>query len=423
MNILLLGSGGREHALAASITLSPHCTQLFVAPGNAGTATLATNLAINLLDFEKIAEACLKNQIKMVVAGSELPLVKGIKDYFLAKPELAHILIVGAGSRGAALEGSKHFAKIFMQKYAIPTAAYQSFTLETLQNGIDYLSTQPLPIVLKADGLAEGKGVIIAQTLAEAEKSLVEMLQNEQFGVASQKVVIEQFLDGIELSVFVLTNGVEYKILPTAKDYKRIGVGDTGLNTGGMGAISPVPFADEIFMQKVETQIIKPTMLGLQTEGIPYYGFIFFGLISVQGEPYVIEYNVRMGDPETQAILPRIQSDFVALLLANFNHQLHDFELLIDERTAATVVLVSGGYPEDYQKNKLISGTELVADSLVFEAGTTKLGDQTFTNGGRVLAITSFGKNKNEALALCYKNAETIHFEAKYFRPDIGFDL
>ena len=423
MRILLLGAGGREHALAWKMLQSRLCDQLFVAPGNAGTAAIATNLSLNPTDFEAVKNTVLQEKIDLVVVGPEDPLVKGIYDFFKADELLAAIPVIGPSKVGAQLEGSKEFAKEFLVRHQIPTAAYASFTKETVEAGCQFLETLQPPYVLKADGLAAGKGVLILQDLKEAQAELRLMLVNEKFGAASSKVVIEEFLDGIELSCFVLTDGKSYKILPTAKDYKRIGEGDTGLNTGGMGAVSPVPFADAVLMEKIETRIVKPTVAGLQQEGIEYKGFIFIGLINVKGEPIVIEYNVRMGDPETEVVIPRIQSDLVAIFQAVAEQKLNEIEVIIDPRTATTVMLVSGGYPEDYTKGMPISGLETVTDSLVFHAGTAHKDGQVVSNGGRVLAVTSYGNDFQEALKKSYQNIEKLHFDTMYYRKDIGFDL
>ena len=423
MTILLLGSGGREHALAWKMLQSPQCTNLFVAPGNAGTDAIATNVNINPTDFEAIKKVVLTENIDMVVVGPEDSLVHGIFDFFKNDEKLQSIPVIGPSKLGAQLEGSKEFAKEFMVKHRIPTAAYDSFTKETVEKGCRFLETLQPPYVLKADGLAAGKGVLILQDLKEAQQELRNMLVDAKFGQASSKVVIEEFLDGIELSCFVLTDGKNYKILPTAKDYKRIGEGDTGLNTGGMGAISPVPFADEILLEKIEKRIVIPTVEGLQQDAIPYRGFIFIGLINVKGEPIVIEYNVRMGDPETEVVIPRLKNDLVALLIAVANQKLDQEQLDIDSRSATTVMVVSGGYPEDYEKGKVISGLEKVTDSLVFHAGTKTENGAVVTNGGRVLAVTSFGDDFQEAIKKSYQNINQLHFDTMYYRKDIGFDL
>lgn len=423
MRILLLGSGGREHALAWKMVQSPLCEQLFVAPGNAGTASIATNLGLSPTDFEVVKNTVLQEKINLVVVGPEDPLVKGIYDYFKADALLATIPVIGPSKLGAQLEGSKEFAKEFLVRHQIPTAAYASFTKETVEEGCQFLETLQPPYVLKADGLAAGKGVLIIQHLEEAQQELRHMLVDAKFGQASSKVVIEEFLDGIELSCFVLTDGKNYKLLPTAKDYKRIGEGDTGLNTGGMGAVSPVPFADAVLMEKIETRIVKPTIAGLQKEGIEYKGFVFIGLINVKGEPMVIEYNVRMGDPETEVVIPRIQSDLVAVFQAVAEQKLDEIALEIDPRSATTVMLVSGGYPEEYAKGMPISGLNAVTDSLVFHAGTAFKDEQVVSNGGRVLAVTSYGNGFQEALKKSYQNIDKLHFDTMYYRKDIGFDL
>lgn len=423
MNILILGSGGREHTFAHQISKSENCTRLFVAPGNAGTSQIATNLPVSVTDFQAIKEVVLKESIEMLIVGPEDPLVLGIQDFFAEDEQLKNVVVIGPSKRGALLEGSKERAKQFMAMHAIPTAAYQSFTASSLEAGKEFLETLKPPYVLKADGLAAGKGVLIISDLEEAKTELENMLTNNKFGEAGNTVVIEEFLDGIELSVFVLTDGKNYVTLPTAKDYKRIGEKDTGLNTGGMGAISPVPFADEEFMEKVESRIIKPTVEGIRKENITYNGFIFIGLIKVVEDPYVIEYNVRMGDPETEVVLPRVKSDLVSLFKKLSEGKLDEVNLDIDEKTAATVMLVSGGYPEAYEKGKEISGLDKIEDSLVFHAGTKAASGKVLTNGGRVLAITSFGEDYQEALKKSYQNAEKLHFDKIFYRKDLGFDL
>lgn len=423
MNILILGSGGREHTLAWKLTQSPKLTKLFVAPGNAGTAAIAKNIPISVNDFEAIKKVVLSEGISMVIVGPEDPLVNGVHDFFLNDIDLKKIAVIGPQKAAATLEGSKDFAKEFMMRHNIPTAAYKSFKAETLTEGQAFLETLQAPYVLKADGLAAGKGVLILQDLEEAKKELSAMLVDSKFGTASTTVVIEEFLDGIELSCFVLTDGKNYKVLPTAKDYKRIGEGDTGLNTGGMGAISPVPFASQEFMDKIHTQVVKPTVDGLVKDNLPYKGFIFIGLIKVGDNPKVIEYNVRLGDPETEVVLPRIQNDLVEVFQAVANQTLDQIEIKIDDRTATTVMTVSGGYPGAYEKGKEITGLEKVEGSLVFHAGTTLEDDKVVTNGGRVMAVTSFGANFKEALAKSYENVEKIHFDKMNYRKDLGFDL
>jgi len=423
MNILILGSGGREHTFAWKIAQSPKCNQLFVAPGNSGTAAIATNINISVTDFEAIKKAVLENDINIVVVGPEDPLVEGVHDYFLNDDSINHISVIGPQKAAAALEGSKEFAKEFMKRHHIPTAAYESFTKETVEDGYAFLETLKPPYVLKADGLAAGKGVVILNDLEEAKAELTSMLVDAKFGVASNKVVIEEFLDGIELSCFVLSDGMNYKILPTAKDYKRIGEGDTGLNTGGMGAVSPVPFATEDFLKKIEERIVKPTVAGLKKDNLPYIGFIFIGLIKVGNDPKVIEYNVRMGDPETEVVLPRLKNDFVEILQAMTSGRLNDIEIEIDERAATTIMLVSGGYPEDYEKGKEITGIENIKDSIPFHAGAQIKDGKIVTSGGRVMAITSYGNTYQEAIKKSYQNIEKLSFDKMYYRKDIGFDL
>jgi len=422
MNILIIGSGGREHALADKIASSPHCSQLFIAPGNAGTASLGKNVPIDQNDFDAIRTLVLAENIQLVIVGPEAPLVAGIVDFFSDDESLKNIPIIGPSKQGAMLEGSKAFAKEFMQRHQIPTATYRSFQKEELDLALEYLSSHPLPVVLKADGLAAGKGVIICTTIDEAKNELKEMLSGK-FGDASSKVVIEQFLSGIEFSVFVLTDGLDYILLPEAKDYKRIGEGDTGLNTGGMGAVSPVPFVDEELWKKVKTRIIDPTVKGIDDEKIKYSGFIFFGLINVEGDPYVIEYNCRLGDPETEVILPRINTDLVDLLMAAWNKNLNEIKLNVDSRTAATIMLVSGGYPGSFEKGKIVKGLDRVDGSLIYHAGTSIYDGSVITSGGRVMAVTSLASNMWKAIDQSLINAETIQFEGKYYRRDIGFDL
>lgn len=423
MNILVLGSGGREHTFAWKIKQSAKCDKLFVAPGNAGTAQIAENLPISVNDFEAIKKAVLSNDIQMVVVGPEDPLVLGIYDYFQQDEVLKNISVIGPSKAAAQLEGSKEFAKEFMVRHGVPTAKYDSFTAETAEQGCEFLTSLQPPYVLKADGLAAGKGVLIIDNLEEAQTELRNMLLNAKFGEASTKVVIEEFLSGIELSCFVLTDGKSYKILPTAKDYKRIGEGDTGLNTGGMGAISPVPFATDAFLQKIENKIVKPTIEGFAKDGLEYKGFVFIGLMKVGDEPYVIEYNVRMGDPETEVVLPRLKSDLVEIFEAIANEKLAEKTIEIDDRTATTVMMVSGGYPEDYEKGKVISGIDSVSDSIVFHAGTTLKDGNVVTSGGRVLAVTSYGNDFKETLKKSYTSIEKIRFEKQYYRTDLGFDL
>ncbi|AXG68991.1 phosphoribosylamine--glycine ligase [Kordia sp. SMS9] len=423
MNILVLGSGGREHTFTWKLAQSPHVTKLFVAPGNAGTASIAENVAMNVNDFDAIGKFSIENNIDMLVVGPEDPLVKGIHDYFLADDTLKGIHVIGPQQEAAELEGSKEFAKKFMMRHNIPTAAYESFTKDTVAAGCEFLTTLQPPYVLKADGLAAGKGVLIIQDLQEAQNSLREMLVDAKFGDASTKVVIEEFLDGIELSCFVLTDGKNYLTLPTAKDYKRIGEGDTGLNTGGMGAISPVPFADAEFMEKIETRIIKPTIDGFQKDNLPYKGFVFIGLIKVGNDPFVIEYNVRMGDPETEVVIPRLENDLAEILEAVGTETLDQIDLKIKKEAATTIMVVSGGYPEAYQKGKEITGIETIEDSIVFHAGTKLDAEKVVTNGGRVIAITSHATTYEEAIKKSYQNINKLHFDKMYYRKDIGFDL
>ncbi len=423
MNILILGSGGREHAFAWKLAQSPKCEKLFIAPGNGGTINYGTNVNLSVNDFEAIGQYVMENAVDMVVVGPEDPLVNGVYDYFVNHEELKSIPVIGPSTNGAQLEGSKSFANDFMARHGIPTASSRVFTKDFFEEGKAFIESQIPPVVLKADGLAAGKGVLICETVEDALTGYSEMLQDSKFGAASEKVVVEQFLSGIEFSVFVLTDGSSYKILPIAKDYKRIGEGDTGLNTGGMGAISPVPFVDDEMMQKVEERVIRPTIAGLQKEKIVYKGFIYIGLISVEGEPYVIEYNCRMGDPETQVVMPRLKSDLVELFEGVANGTLESCEVELDERTATTVVLVSGGYPGSYEKGKLIDGADQVEDSIVFHAGTKSDASALKTNGGRVIAVTSFGEDIPSALEKSMQAAEQIEFEGKYFRKDIGFDL
>ncbi|HWK58806.1 MAG TPA: phosphoribosylamine--glycine ligase [Parapedobacter sp.] len=423
MNILIVGSGGRESAFAWKMAQSPQITQLYIAPGNAGTSSYGQNIPLQVTDFDGIADFVLEHAVDMVVVGPEEPLVKGIHDYFLDRADLRHIPVIGPQQEGAQLEGSKDFSKRFMARHGIPTAASRSFTRDILAEGLAYLETQKLPIVLKADGLAAGKGVLICTTLAEAQTELTAMLADAKFGEASSTVVIEEYLSGIELSVFVLTDGDTYKILPAAKDYKRIGEGDTGLNTGGMGSVSPVPFADNEFLDKVEERIVIPTVEGLKKDGIPYKGFIFIGLMNVDGDPYVIEYNVRMGDPETESVLPRLESDLVDLLQGVAEGNLIERSFTLSPKTAATVMLVSGGYPGPYESGKAISNIESVKESIVFHAGTTAENGVVKTAGGRVIAVTALEDTLFDALQQATADAGRIYFEGKNFRRDIGFDL
>lgn len=423
MNILIIGGGGREHTIAWKLLQSPNCGKLFVAPGNAGTHEIAVNLDLGVNDFDGIKGAVLNNEIQMVIVGPEDPLVQGIHDFFLEDEQLKNIIVVGPQKAAATLEGSKEFAKEFMKAHNIPTAKYDSFTSETVEEGCNFLETMKPPYVLKADGLAAGKGVLILEDIDEAKDELRQMLVGQKFGAASQKVVIEEFLDGIELSCFVLTDGKNHLTLPMAKDYKRIGEGDTGLNTGGMGAISPVPFASDEFIKKIEERIIKPTMDGFQKSNLPFKGFVFIGLIKVGNDPMVIEYNVRMGDPETEVVFPRVKNDFVELFKAIGSQTLDQHELEIDPRSATTIMAVSGGYPEAYQKGKTITGIDSVDGSVVFHAGTKVVSKEVKTSGGRVLAVTSYGKDHKEALSKSYESLEKIDFEGMYYRKDLGFDL
>jgi len=423
MNVLILGSGGRESAFAWKISQSPKLAKLYIAPGNAGTSEFGTNVDIKATDFDAVVDFSLKNAINLVLVGPEEPLVLGLHDYFLAHPQAKHIPVIGPQKEGAKLEGSKDFSKRFMLKHGIPTAAYQSFDASSLEKGLAYLDQQRAPIVLKADGLAAGKGVLICESIAEAKEELKAMIADAKFGAASSTVVIEEFLSGIELSVFVLTDGENYKLLPSAKDYKRIGEGVTGLNTGGMGSVSPAPFADAVFLQKVEERIVKPTIEGLKKDGIPYKGFIFIGLMSVAGEPFVIEYNVRMGDPETQSVLPRIQGDLLDLLVGVGEGNLQKRSFAVSDQTAVTVVIVSGGYPGAYESGKPIANLNSVRDSQVFHAGTRTSGEEVLTAGGRVLAVTSVQDTLFNALQQATADAGRIYFDRKYFRRDIGFDL
>ena len=424
MNILLIGSGGREHAIAYKLTQSPLCEKLFVLPGNAGTASIATNIPLDPSDFTMTGKFCLDNDIGLVIVGPEEYLVNGLRDHFEADGQLKKIPFVGPAKNGAIIEGSKDWSKAFMKKYDIPTAGYETFQFNTIHEGIRYVNQHSLPVVLKADGLAAGKGVLICNSHDEAEAGLNDMLRENKFGNAGSRVVVEEYLDGIELSVFVLCDGKSYCILPSAKDYKRIREGDKGLNTGGMGAVSPVPFADAAFMKKVEDRIIRPSVEGLKTEGIRYIGFLFIGLMKVMDDPFVIEYNCRLGDPETEVVLPRIKNDLAELMLACASGELSKQIILEDERAAAAVMLVSRGYPEDYQKGKTITGFDKVENSLLFHAGT-KMNEkgEVLTNGGRVIAITSFGKNIQEAVTTSLINADKIEYEGKYFRRDIGYEF
>lgn len=425
MNILLIGAGGREHTLAWKLVQSEQCSKLFIAPGNAGTALCGTNLSIPVSDFDGLAKACLANAVEMIFVGPEEPLVKGIYDYFQNKKELQHIKVIGPSKDASQLEGSKAFAKDFMKRHNIPTAAYEEFTADKYLEGVEYIKKQSLPIVLKADGLAAGKGVLICKNHLEAVSEFDLMLLQSKFGEAGKKVVIEEFLKGIELSIFVLTDGKNYLVLPEAKDYKRVGEADAGLNTGGMGAVSPLPFVNADFLQKVKEKIIEPTIAGLQKDKLEYRGFIFLGLMSDEGEPKVIEYNCRLGDPETEVVIPRIKNDLVELLMATAEQRLHEIKLEIDDRAVATVVAVSGGYPGDYEKGKIINGLQEkpLADSIIFHSGTKKTGDDTVTNGGRVLAVTSYGGNIAEAVEMSNYILEQLDFECMYYRSDIGYEF
>jgi phosphoribosylamine---glycine ligase len=425
MNIILVGSGGREHALAWKLKQSKLCSELFIAPGNAGTSLLGTNLPISVNDFDSLSTACLNNNIEMMVVGPEEPLVNGIYDYFKSKSSTKNIHVIGPSKKAAQLEGSKAFAKEFMQRHNIPTAAYREFTIENYTEGLEYIKNHALPIVIKADGLAAGKGVVICTNTIEALSEYELMLHRSKFGEASKKVVIEEFLTGIELSIFALTDGENYLLLPEAKDYKRIGEGDTGLNTGGMGAVSPLPFVTEEFLQKIKTQIVLPTIEGFKKDKLEYKGFVFFGLINVDGEPKVIEYNCRMGDPETETVIPRIENDLVELFLATAQQKIHEKSIIINPKAVATVIAVSGGYPEDYEKGKQIVGADssTIPDSMLFHCGTIKNDRLTVTNGGRVIAATSYGDTITEAVEHSIYNLEQIHFEGMYFRTDIGYEF
>ena len=423
MNILVLGSGGREHTFAWKLAQSEKCRNLYVAPGNSGTAAIATNVPISVTDFNAIKEVVLNNKITMVVVGPEDPLVQGIHDFFLNDNALKNVAVIGPQKAAATLEGSKEFAKEFLIRHDIPTAAYQSFNASNVEEGYKFLETLKAPYVLKADGLAAGKGVLILNDLDEAKAELKSMLVDAKFGEASTKVVIEEFLDGIELSCFVLTDGKNYKILPTAKDYKRIGEGDTGLNTGGMGAVSPVPFATPEFLSKIEERIVKPTISGFQKDNLPYVGFVFIGLIKVGDDPFVIEYNVRMGDPETEVVLPRLKNDLVDVFAAMANQTLDQIDIQVDERAATTIMLVSGGYPEAYEKGKEITGVDKIEDSIVFHAGAQLKDNKIVTFGGRVMAVTSYGNTYEEAIKKSYQSIDKIKFDKMNYRSDIGFDL
>lgn len=425
MRILLIGSGGREHALAWKISQSPHCEKLFITPGNAGTALCGTNLPFGVSDFDGIKKGCIENKIDLVIVGPEEPLVKGITDFLISDPALKHLDIIGPDKAGAQLEGSKAFAKSFMLRHQIPTAAYKEFTLQNYQEGVEYIQQHSLPIVLKADGLAAGKGVVICNTVFEALAEYELMVQRAKFGEAGKKVVIEAFLDGIEISVFALTDGKNYVLLPEAKDYKRIGEGDTGPNTGGMGAISPVPFADEVLMNKIKEKIVIPTVTGLAKDKLEYRGFIFFGLIIVKGEPYVIEYNCRLGDPETEVIIPRLANDLVELLQAAANQKLDTVSIQTDKRTVCTTVAVSGGYPGDYTKGQVITGLDKInpADSILFHMGTINHADQILTNGGRVFCVSSYGRSVFDAAEISRQEIQQISFQNMKYRSDIGYEF
>ena len=425
MNILLIGSGGREHALAWKLKQSNLCSRLFIAPGNAGTALCGTNLPISTIDFEALTAACIEHEIKMILVGPEEPLVKGIYDFFKNNPATKNIQVIGPSKAAAQLEGSKAFAKAFMNKYQVPTAAYREFTAANYAEGVNYIKGHALPVVLKADGLAAGKGVLICQNHLEALSEFELIIHRSKFGEAGKKVVVEEFLSGIELSVFALTDGENYVLLPEAKDYKRVGEGDTGLNTGGMGAVSPVPFVNESFLQKVRTKIIEPTIAGLKKEKLVYKGFIFLGLMNRDGEPQMIEYNCRLGDPETEVVIPRIKNDLVEMLLATSQQRIHEIEIQTDERSAVTVVAVSGGYPGEYKKGKTITGLEgeALEGSIIFQSGTVEEGDTVVTNGGRVLAVTSFGDNITEAAEQSNYMMEQVYFEEMYYRNDIGYEF
>jgi phosphoribosylamine--glycine ligase len=423
MKILLLGSGGREHAMAVKISESAGCSGLFIAPGNAGTSQCGKNVSLDIKNFKSIGEFVILNKVELVVVGPEEPLVNGIVDYFLQDPLLKNISVIGPSKKGAELEGSKNFAKEFMKRHSIPTAAYKTFKKEEFKEALEYLKKINPPFVIKADGLAAGKGVVISTSREEAGEAILEILQQSKFGESGDKIVIEEFLSGIELSVFVLTDGQSYKILPEAKDYKKIGEKDTGLNTGGMGAVSPVPFADAVFMKKVEERIIKPTIDGLRKDNIYYKGFVFIGLMNVAGEPHVIEYNVRMGDPETEVVFPRIKSDVLDLLIKTAKGDLKNAEVVISHDTAVTVMVVSGGYPGEYEKGKEVKISKELAGSIIFHAGTKLSNDKVLTSGGRIMAITSFGKTIEEARDKSYLQIEQIHFDKMYYRKDVGLDL